>query len=223
MNRNRTGQKFPIQLLTLCILLVGFAGAPAIGQPSSENGIGITAEHDGQHDFDFIFGRWKIHLKLKIAGSNTWTEFGGSGVYRKVWDGRANLNEFEADSPSGHIEGLTLRTYNPQTHLWSLYWVNSKDGILDTPQIGAFRNGRGEFYDQEPLNGRAILVRFVSSNITRIPVILNSHSQMTTEKRGKLTGLRTILASRTNRLLQFGGRFCCAGAEGIFNTEVFHA
>jgi hypothetical protein len=118
-------------------------------------------EHDGQHDFDFIFGRWKIHLKRKVAASNTWTEFDGFGVYRKIWDGRANLNEFEADSPSGHIEGLTLRTYNPQTHQWSLYWVNSKDGILDTPQIGSFKNGRGEFYAEDTSDGRSTFVRYV--------------------------------------------------------------
>jgi hypothetical protein len=28
------------------------------------------------------------------------------------------------------------------------------------PAVGAFKNGRGEFYDQEPFNGRMILVRF---------------------------------------------------------------
>jgi hypothetical protein len=44
----------------------------------------------------------------------------------------------------------------------------SRDGIgtLAAPTIGAFSNGRGEFYDQVTLNGRAILVRFVISDIT---------------------------------------------------------
>ena len=37
---------------------------------------------------------------------------------------------------------------------------------LGVPTIGEFKNGRGEFYDQETLNGRAILVRFVISDIT---------------------------------------------------------
>jgi hypothetical protein len=32
--------------------------------------------------------------------------------------------------------------------------------------IGEFETGRGEFYAQETLNGRAILVRFVISEIT---------------------------------------------------------
>ena len=32
--------------------------------------------------------------------------------------------------------------------------------------IGGFKNGRGEFYNQEPFNGRAIFVRFIFSDIT---------------------------------------------------------
>lgn len=37
---------------------------------------------------------------------------------------------------------------------------------MGIPAIGEFRDGRGEFYNQETLNGRAILVRFVISDIT---------------------------------------------------------
>ena len=130
-----------------------------------------AAEHDGQHDFDFEIGTWKIHLKRldhRLVGSTTWVEFDGTTVTRKVWDGRANLEEFEVDSPTGHIEGLTLRLYDPQTHQWSLSWATSKSGALGAPTIGEFKNGRGEFFDTEPSgpNGRSILVRFVWSNIT---------------------------------------------------------
>jgi hypothetical protein len=127
-------------------------------------------ERDGQHDFDFEIGSWKIHLKRRLkplTGSNTWVEFDGTSVTRKVWDGRANLEEFETDGPTGHIEGLTLRLYNPQTQQWSLYWANSKDGTMGgPPNIGEFKNGRGEFYCQDTFNGRAILIRYVWSDIT---------------------------------------------------------
>src|ERR1700730_1783227 len=64
------------------------------------------AERDGQHDFDFEIGTWKIHLKRlehRLTGSTTWVEFDGTSVTRKVWDGRADLEEFEVDSPTGHI------------------------------------------------------------------------------------------------------------------------
>jgi len=128
-----------------------------------------TTAGDGQHDFDFEIGSWKIHLsrlKDRLAGSTTWVEFDGTSVTRKVWNGRADLEEFETDSQTGHIEGLTLRLYNPQSHQWSLYWANGKDGILEQPMIGEFKNGRGEFYDQEPWKGRAVFVRFLWTNTT---------------------------------------------------------
>src|SRR2546422_7413507 len=37
---------------------------------------------------------------------------------------------------------------------------------MSQPTIGEFKNGRGEFFDQETLNSRAIFVRFVISDIT---------------------------------------------------------
>jgi hypothetical protein len=36
-------------------------------------------------------------------------------------------------------------------------------GALTQPTVGEFKNGRGEFFSQETLNGRAIYVRFVIS------------------------------------------------------------
>ncbi len=126
------------------------------------------AKQDGQHDFDFEMGHWNIHLKRllrPLSGSTTWVEFDGTSVTRAVWNGRAELEQFETDSVAGgHIEGLTLRLYNPESRQWSLYWANSKDGGVVAPQIGGFKNGRGEFFGQDTLNGRAILIRFVWSD-----------------------------------------------------------
>jgi hypothetical protein len=45
-------------------------------------------------------------------------------------------------------------------------WANARDGSLGTPMIGQFRNGRGEFFDQEMFQGAAIFVRFIFSDIT---------------------------------------------------------
>ena len=128
-----------------------------------------TVERDGQHDFDFIFGDWRYHLKRRLnplTGSTKWVEYEGTGHGIKIWNGRANLDEFEGDGAAGHIEGLTLRTYNPKTHQWSLYWANSKDGKVVVPQIGQFKDGRGEFYAQDMLNGKSIYIRFVWTNTT---------------------------------------------------------
>ena len=148
-------------------LIVGLA--PVAGHAQSSGAPKPAAQRDGQHDFDFELGSWKIHLSRlqdRLAGSKTWVQFDGTSVTRKVWDGRANLEEFETDSPTGHIEGLTLRLYNPQTRQWSIYWANSKDPALGqpiTPMIGEFKDGRGEFYDQETWKGRAVYVRYIWS------------------------------------------------------------
>ena len=154
----------------------------------------VSTAGDGQHDFDFEIGTWKIHLSRlqdRLAGSTTWVEFDGTSVTRKVWNGRANLEEFETYSQTGHIEGLTLRLYNPQAHQWSIYWVNSKSGFVEQPMIGEFKNGRGEFYDQEPWKGRAVYVRFLWTKPIRVHPTLNRRTRMMAGRLGRSTGLRT--------------------------------
>jgi len=156
-------------LMNALILICYSTVALTQTDPISAKAQATVDKRDGQHDFDFELGTWKIHLKRllhPLTGSNAWVEFDGTSVTRKVWNGGAELEEFETDGSTGHIEGLTLRLYNPESHQWSLYWANSRNGILAQPTIGEFKNGRGEFFDQEPFNGRAILVRFVWSEIT---------------------------------------------------------
>jgi hypothetical protein len=124
---------------------------------------------DINHDFDFEIGTWKTHVRRllhPLTGSSTWVEMDGITTVKKVWGGRANLVELEADGPDGHFEGLSLRLYNPDTRKWSLNFANSSDGTMTPPTIGEFKNGRGEFYGHETLNGRPILVRFVITDFT---------------------------------------------------------
>ena len=145
--------------LVLVVILQSFSG---FAQPAS-------GERDGQHDFDFEIGTWNTHLRRRLrplTGSTTWVEMKGISVVRKIWNGRGNLVELEADGPNGHFTGLNLRLYNPQTRQWSLHFANASDGLLNPPTIGQFKDGRGEFYAQETLNGKAIFVRFVISEIT---------------------------------------------------------
>lgn len=136
---------------------------------ASKNHQRPLTEHDGQDDFDFEIGTWKTHLwrlANPLTGSTKWVEYEGTSVVRKIWNGRANLVELEVDGPTGHIQGLNLRLYNPQSRQWGLNFANSRGGTLSQPTIGEFKNGRGEFFSQETVNERAILVRFVISDIT---------------------------------------------------------
>ena len=162
--------------ITIVILAIGLIlfSIPALAQTNSAMATRGAQQQssplrDGQHDFDFNLGTWNTHIRRllhPLTGSTTWTELNGTVVIRKVWDGRAQIEEIEADGSSGHFEGLTLFLYNPQSHQWSLNFANSSDGTISTPAVGEFKDGRGEFYDQEPYNGRTILVRVVWSDIT---------------------------------------------------------
>jgi len=128
-----------------------------------------AAPHDGRHDFDFELGDWKCHLSRRLhplTGSNTWVEYDGTSVLRPLWKGAANIGELELDGSAGHIEGMSLRVYNPQTRQWGISYANSAQGSVGLPMIGGFKDGRGEFYAQDTLNDRMIFVRFVFSDIT---------------------------------------------------------
>jgi hypothetical protein len=107
-----------------------------------------STARDGRHDFDFEIGTWKTHLSRllhRLTGSNTWVEYEGTTIVRKIWDGRANLVELKADGPAGHFEGLSLRLYSPQSHQWNLNFAGVGGGTLSQPTVGEINNGRGEF------------------------------------------------------------------------------
>ena len=144
-------------------------GSDAFAEPANPPAKPEAASRDGRHDFDFEFGDWTMHLARRVkplTGSNTWVQYEGTSIVRKVWNGTANLGEIELDGPGGHIEGLTLRLYNPDAKQWNVHFANSASGVLAGAMAGGFRDGRGEFYDQETYDGREVFVRFVFSDIT---------------------------------------------------------
>jgi hypothetical protein len=92
----------PSMLLFLCVgsLLMPAARAQQPAPPPRQ---------DGAHDFDFELGNWKVHVERlanPLASSTTWKHWDGVSHVWKVWNGKANLVELEADGPSGHIEFL---------------------------------------------------------------------------------------------------------------------
>lgn len=156
-------------LLSLALLAVTVPPIAAAQATTATDGPVQEALRDGQHDFDFEIGSWRTHLKRLVdplSGSNTWAEYEGTSVVSKVLDGRANLVELKVQGPAGRIEGVSLRLYDPGARRWSLNFANARSGALSPPSVGGFSHGRGEFYSNETLNGRPILVRFVISDIT---------------------------------------------------------
>ena len=90
---------------------------------------------NGQHDFDFHFGAWKAHNRLllhPLSGSTNWIELDGTVTVRKIWDGRANLEEIDSGDAATHFQALTLFLYNPASHQWSQTFAN-----IDYDTLGA--------------------------------------------------------------------------------------
>jgi len=148
-------------------LAIGLS-AVALSSAVAEEGAAAPAVRDGQHDFDFNFGVWNTHirrLKEPFADSSEYVEMHGTVTVRKVWDGRAQLEELEVDGPSGHWQGLTLFLYDPKAHQWSQSYISSASGTFSGGMVGEFRDGRGELYAQESIGGKQVLVRGVWSDI----------------------------------------------------------
>lgn len=156
----------PAMLAVIWLASLSTAGSAAAA-PAALQGQG--ALRDGQHDFDFDLGNWKTHsLRLlhPLTGSTEWVEMDGVTVVKAIWGGRANLAEFKANGPAGQVELLSLRWYNPNTRQWCLDFATPRVGNLGIPGVGEFKDGRGDFYDQEFIGGKSILVRFSIWGIT---------------------------------------------------------
>lgn len=126
-------------------------------------------QQDGRADFDFLIGRWNIHhrrLREWLKGSTSWEEFEGAAVDRYILGGLGSISEVTLHRATGPVEGMTVRLFDPASEQWSVYWVDGIHGILTTPMIGRFTQGRGAFYAQEVSGGKHIFSRFLWSDIT---------------------------------------------------------
>jgi hypothetical protein len=164
---------FAISAFIATALCYGPARGPAWSQNSQAPAAVLAPpQRDGAHDFDFLIGDWKAHVRRlpdRLVGSNTWIEYDGISNHKKILDSNANFEEFDVRNTEKNlrIKAQTLRLYNPQSHQWSIYLVDVDNGTLSLPPVvGQFNGNRGEFYDQEDWKGRAILVRYVWLNIS---------------------------------------------------------
>jgi hypothetical protein len=82
------------------------AAIPAQALPdATKTAVQASAEErSGQHDFDFLFGHWKVHNRglvhpLTTGAKEEWVDADGTSVIRPIWGGRANTEEYEAETP----------------------------------------------------------------------------------------------------------------------------
>jgi hypothetical protein len=152
--------------LVLGIILAATLCAQTTSDPAN------LPQRDGSHDFDFLIGDWKAHVRRlpdRLNGSNVWVEYDGISNHKKMLDSNSNFEEFDVTSTDKklRIKAQTLRLYNPTSRQWSIYLVDVDNGTLDVPPVvGGFTGTRGEFFHQEQFKGRTILVRYVWLNVS---------------------------------------------------------
>jgi hypothetical protein len=156
-------------LLVLVILAGASRQSTALARSAAPASVPkSTAAHDPRHAFDWDIGTWKTvqhRLLHPLTRSTAWVEYHGTDIVHKIWDG-ANSGIIQADGPAGHLEIYTIRLYDPDTREWNISFTNPALGKMSLPVIGGFKDGHGEFYDQEVYDGRTIFVRFSISGIT---------------------------------------------------------
>jgi hypothetical protein len=114
-------------------------------------------------DFDFLIGKWRLEhemLTKRFANSNEWVEFETIVVDTRILEGMGNMDVGNAVINGKPWEGRTIRTFNPKTRLWSLYWVASDRGVMDPPVVGSFENGVGHFFTKDTFDGKPIIMMF---------------------------------------------------------------
>jgi hypothetical protein len=116
-------------------------------------------------NFDFLSGRWKVQhhrLKRRLANCTDWDDFVGTSSARPLIAGVGNIDENEIPLPGDPYIGVTLRTYDPKTAIWRIYWFDSRHPeAVDPPMVGRFESGTGIFHAEHAFEGKPIRVRFL--------------------------------------------------------------
>ena len=161
-----------LALVTTALLAAAVQARSRFPHPQPAASASTAAQRDGSHDFDFLIGNWKAHVRRlpeRLQGSHVWVEYDGISNHKKLLDSNANFEEFDVSTADKklRIKAQTLRLYNPESHQWSIYLVDLDRGTLDLPPVvGQFTGNRGEFFNQQTWEGRAVLVRYVWLNIS---------------------------------------------------------
>jgi len=160
MSRNSATRFASVIALSLSVSAV--AATQAMKKTDQPRGEGA-----GEHGFDFEFGNWHVHHRLKRP-TGEWVEFDGTSSDRGLNDGSANVEENTFHRPTGDTQGIALRTFDKKTGLWAIWWVDSRDphAALDPPVKGRFVDGVGTFYSDGIVNGKPQRTRYIWSHIT---------------------------------------------------------
>jgi hypothetical protein len=154
---------------SLAATLMGWSGLSLATQdfPKTRQGDDLS----GLHAFDLRVGCWAIHnhvLKKRLAENHDWFDYEGTQHLWITMGGYGNVDDNELRKPDGTYHGLSVRTYDPKTGIWSIWWYDSRtpSDEADPPLRGRFKDGVGTFYSDAIQDGKPIKARFIWSGIT---------------------------------------------------------
>ena len=119
--------------------------------------------------FDFWIGAWEIEQEI-LAADGSWLTFGaettvepalGGCALVERWSGTVQFFWESMDAPA-HREGLSVRSYDPESGQWNIYWMDSRSPRFQGVYMGMIEDGHGEFFrdmflpDTETPGGRQV-------------------------------------------------------------------
>lgn len=146
------------------LTLLGVCTSSTVAARDDSKAAQSKAVRDGSHDFDFIYGKWKMpnhRLKKRLAGSHEWDDFITCDEGSALPGGIGDIDYWKASYWQDFV-GVTVRTYDPKTGLWRIYWVDNKfsEGVIQPPVVGKFEGTVGIFEGHDTFNGIPIVVRY---------------------------------------------------------------
>lgn len=136
---------------------------PKINMDENGDLIVVASPTSSKHDFDFFEGEWNLHnkkLKTRLNGCTEWVAFPSTQKMYKILNGNGNIDNFLASFDGEPFEGMSLRLFNPNTKIWSIYWADTNKGELDPPVKGSFEKDIAHFFTKDIFEGKPILVVF---------------------------------------------------------------
>jgi hypothetical protein len=178
-----------VLVVSACASALAAYSQPARSAPAAGSAGQTASVPEGCHAFDFEYGRWKMpndRLVKRLAGSHQWDHFMTYDVGKPL-PGCIGGIDIMKTSYWPNFVGVTIRTYDPKTGLWRIYWVDNRfsGGEIQPPVVGKFNGNVGVFYGKDTYNGIPVLVRFIWTVNPKGSKVVATWSQASSRDGGK--------------------------------------
>lgn len=104
-------------------------------------------------EFDFWVGDWNIRQEI-LQADGSWRTFPAFTSVTSVLDGCALLEHWQGEvlffwngmQEPATMKGLSVRSYDPGSGTWSIYWMDTLSPQFGAPYVGTIKDGHGSFF-----------------------------------------------------------------------------